>query len=190
MTAASVAAVLTGDVIEVARALLGMRVETNIGGTATSVVLTEVEAYAGDRDPASHAHRGETPRNASMFGPPGTLYVYRSYGIHWCANIVVGERGVAHAVLLRGGAPSVGTQTMAERRGRRDHLTDGPGKLCQALGIDGGHDGSSVFDGPVRLLVGALPAGAEVRTTPRIGISKAVDLPWRFVVDLKGSPIS
>lgn len=147
----------------------------------TEVVLTEVEAYMGDRDEASHAFRGETPRNRSMFGPAGTLYVYRSYGIHWCMNVVTGPPGLAHAVLLRGGIPTAGRETMAVRRGRSDHLTDGPGKLCEALGVTGAHDGTSVFEGPVRLLAGELPDSMRVVATPRIGITKAAHHPWRFV---------
>ncbi len=171
---------LSGPVLEVAPALLGMRLRTEIGGEATEVVLDEVEAYAGADDPASHAYRGLTRRNASMFGPPGTLYVYRSYGIHWCANIVVGPEGLPHAVLLRGGHPVEGIVTMARRRGREAPLADGPGKLTQALGIHGGHDGTSVIDGPVRLLPAISPP-SHVTATVRIGITKAVDRPWRFV---------
>ena len=116
-----------------------------------------------------------------MFGPAGTLYVYRSYGIHWCMNVVVAEAGVAHAVLVRGGVPLVGQAVMRSRRGRGDHLADGPGKLCQALGVTGEHDGTSVIDGPVRVTLGRLPSSSVVDATPRIGISKAIDHPWRFV---------
>ena len=180
MTSGSLIERLDRDVLEVARWLIGCLVRTTVGGQATAVRLTEVEAYAGDLDPASHAFRGRTARNEAMFGPPGTLYVYRSYGIHWCANVVVRSEGVAHAVLMRAGVPTEGRDVMRLRRGREDHLTDGPGKLCQALGITGDHDGTSVLDGPVRLS----PAGrtqVRVEATPRIGISKAVDRPWRFV---------
>lgn len=173
-----IADLLSGDVLTAARGLLGWRIRTEFG-EPTEVVLNEVEAYAGLDDPASHAYNGETKRNRAMFGPAGTLYVYRSYGIHWCMNIVVGEPGIPHAVLLRGGVPVVGEQTMVRRRGRDDHVADGPGKLTQALGVTGDHDGSSVVDGPVRLLPGK-PAEA-ISTTPRIGITKAADRPWRFV---------
>lgn len=172
---------LSGEVLEVARGLLGFRIRSEIGGSVTVVRLTETEAYAGELDPASHAYRGETKRNASMFGPPGTLYVYRSYGIHWCMNVVVEPIGTAHAVLLRGGEPVRGRRLIESRRGRADHLTDGPGKLCQALGVTGEQDGSSVLDGPVRLLPGKLPRGYRITATPRIGIAKAADRPWRFV---------
>ena len=184
MTQERLAEFLAGDVLTVARALLGMTVVTRFDETETAVMLTEVEAYAGDLDPASHAYRGRTQRNESMFGPAGTLYVYRSYGIHWCMNVVTREPDVAHAVLLRGGIPITGEMAMAQRRGRTDHLTDGPGKLCQALGVDGSHDGTSVLDGPVRLVASGLPEDAAVTTTPRIGISKAVAHPWRFVAVL------
>jgi DNA-3-methyladenine glycosylase len=173
---------LTGDVFDVARRLLGARLSTSFEGRITEVMLTEVEAYAGSDDPASHAFNGRTNRNAAMFGPAGTLYVYRSYGVHWCMNIVVGEPGLPHAVLLRAGEMLRGVATIERRRGRTDHLTDGPGKLCQALGVTGAHDGTSVIGGPVRLRPGSLPTAATILATPRIGISKAVEEPWRFVM--------
>lgn len=169
--------------LDAARALLGMRLRTRFADIVTEVALTEVEAYDGTNDPASHAYRGRTMRNAAMYGPPGTLYVYRSYGIHWCMNVVTGAEGDPAAVLLRGGEITAGRTEIERRRGRSDHLTDGPGKLTQALGVDGGHDGSSVLTGPVRLLSPAHRVGT-VTTTPRIGISKATDRPWRFVASL------
>ena len=172
---------LDGSVFDVAEALLGCRIATAFGTLRTEVVITEVEAYAGADDPASHSYRGRTPRNTAMFASPGTLYVYRSYGIHWCMNVVVGEEGLPHAVLLRGGTPFVGSETMVDRRGRADHLTDGPGKLCQALGVTGDHDGSSVIDGPVRLIPGE-KQGMIARTS-RIGISVAQDRLWRYVLE-------
>ncbi len=170
---------LGGDVLDAARGLLGCRLRTCFDGAVTEVVLTEVEAYAGPDDPASHAYRGETKRNKAMFGPPGTLYVYKSYGIHWCMNVVVREEGMPHAVLLRGGTPVAGLDVMEQRRGRAEHLTDGPGKLAQALGVSGAEDGTSVLDGPVRLVPGTPPL--QIEATPRIGITKAADRPWRFV---------
>jgi DNA-3-methyladenine glycosylase len=175
-------ALLQGQSYEVAPLLLGSIVATGSGQDRTAVMLTEVEAYAGREDPASHAYRGETPRNRSMFGEAGTLYVYRSYGLHWCMNVVVGAPGTPHAILLRGGHPVAGEDLMAVRRGRDDHLTDGPGKLCQALGVDGEADGSTVFRGPVTLGPGSLPENAAVEATPRVGISRATDVPWRWVV--------
>lgn len=176
------AVMLGGDVLAVARRLLGMRIRTEWEGTPTEAMLTEVEAYAGDQDPASHAYRGRTGRNRAMFGPPGTLYVYRSYGLHWCMNIVTGPPATANAVLLRGGLPLVGEDAMVIRRRRRTNLADGPGKLTDALGVVGAHDGSSVLDGPVRLLAGSPPDGVTIIATPRIGITKAADRPWRFVL--------
>ncbi|MGA7273148.1 MAG: DNA-3-methyladenine glycosylase, partial [Acidimicrobiia bacterium] len=113
---------------EVAPLLLGWHFETRIDGIPTAIALTEVEAY-DQTDPASHSYGGETRRTRPMFGPPGYLYVYRSYGIHWCANIVTGPSGHGAAVLLRGGRAVTGQVTMARRRGRADHLADGPGKL-------------------------------------------------------------
>lgn len=177
----SLGAVLGGTAVEAAPRLLGHRVTTRIGGVETAVVLTEVEAYEAAGDPASHSFRGRTPRNASMFGPPGTLYVYRSYGIHWCMNIAVGPAGRGAAVLLRGGRVVAGHAEIERRRGRGDRLTDGPGKLCQALAVDGSADGTSVFDGPV-LLAPEPEAAGDVEATPRIGISKAVHRPWRYML--------
>ncbi len=115
-----------------------------------------------------------------MWGPPGTVYVYLSYGIHWCANIVTGPEGKPSAVLLRGGDVVEGIVTAVERRGRSDHLADGPGKLSQALGLDGSASGTTLDDGP--LTIGP-PYGSVTRiaSTPRIGISRATDVPWRFV---------
>lgn len=171
----------TGTVDEVASGLLGWLLTTVIDGVTTGVVLTEVEAYGGADDPASHAFTGRTERNAAMFERPGTLYTYLSYGIHTCANVAVGPEGRPGAVLLRGGVPFVGRTVMAARRGRTDQLADGPGKLCQALGIGLVHDGSHLLDpdGPVRLVPG--PAPGAVEATPRIGITKATDRRWRFV---------
>lgn len=163
--------------------ILGWRVRTEFRGRATEIILTEVEAYAGLEDPASHAYRGPTKRNGSLFGPAGTLYVYLSYGIHWCMNVVIGPEETPNAVLLRGGDPVEGREVMVGRRGRENHVSDGPGKLTQALGVGGEHDGTHLSWGPVWLLPAERPAGSRVVTTPRIGISKAVDRPWRFVLE-------
>jgi len=172
---------LEGPVEDVAPGLLGLRLRTELPSGPTEVLISEVEAYAGSRDPASHAYGGQTPRNASMFERRGTLYVYRSYGIHWCMNIVTGGPGDPSAVLLRGGRPMIGADVMARRRGRATNLTDGPGKLTQALGVTGDADGSTVWDGPVRLLPGPERDG-QIIASPRVGISKAVAWPWRFVM--------
>ncbi len=182
MTHSALDALLKADVLTVAEGLLGWILESELGGELTAVTITETEAYAGAQDPASHAYRGMTQRNRSMFGPAGTLYVYLSYGIHWCMNVVVGETGLPHAVLLRGGEPVAGEEIMVRRRGRNTALTDGPGKLAQALGVDGSLDGTDLHDPPLRLLPGAGTAGRVVSRTPRIGITKAADRPWRFVV--------
>jgi DNA-3-methyladenine glycosylase len=175
--------VLGLDVLALAPALLGWRLRTVFDDTTTEVVITEVEAYGGADDPASHAFRGPTARNRAMFGPAGLLYVYRSYGIHWCCNVVAGEEGIGSAVLVRAGRPVEGVATMVRRRGRTDHCCDGPGKLCQALAITGGHDGTSLRDGPVRLLPARAGVPGAVRAVPRVGISRATERPWRFVLD-------
>lgn len=177
-------AALSGPAWEVAPLLLGWRLETAWEGQVTAVLITEVEAY-DESDPASHSYRGPTPRNASMFGPPGRLYVYRSYGIHWCVNVVTGPPGHGAAVLLRAGLPVEGMEVMRKRRGRHDHLCDGPGKLAQALGITGDHDGVPI-DGGRGVRLQAQPAEVErVAARPRIGISRATELPWRFTAVLK-----
>jgi DNA-3-methyladenine glycosylase len=143
--------------------------------------VNEVEAYKGPDDPASHSFRGQTRRNASMFGKPGTLYVYRSYGVHWCANVAAGPEGVGWAVLFRGGEIREGIGVARARRGREDGLANGPGKLTQALGIDHSHDGTYLLDeeSPIRIESGDNPT--MVIATPRVGISKAQELPWRFI---------
>ena len=171
---------LCRPVTEAAIGLLGWRLQSGEGSATTEVVLTEVEAYGGASDPASHAYRGKTNRNASMFLEAGALYVYRSCGIHWCANAVVGPVGEGAAVLLRAGKPTKGRTVMESRRGRQDHLADGPGKLCQAMSIDGTHDGTSLVDGPIRLVPPDGRADGFVTASPRIGISRATDRLWRF----------
>jgi DNA-3-methyladenine glycosylase len=172
---------LSTDVVEAAQQLLGCRLSTAFDGVRTGVVIIETEAYRGADDPASHAYRGRTARNAAMYEASGTLYVYRSFGVHWCANIVTGPVGEPAAVLIRGGVPVAGVERMQERRGRVDHLADGPGKLCAALGITGEHGGTSLEHGPVRLTPRVAGASVEVEATPRIGITRAADRLWRFV---------
>ena len=147
--------------------------------------MVEVEAYHPD-DPASHAYGGPTRRNAAMFGPPGHLYVYRSYGIHWCANVVCAPAGVGAAVLLRALEPTVGVDRMQVRRGIEDRLLlcAGPGRLTQALGLTGAHDGLPLDRYPLRL---EPPSGpVEIVRSSRVGISRASELPWRY--SLSGSP--
>ena len=147
--------------------------------------IVETEAYDRD-DPASHSHGGPTARNASMFGPPGHAYVYRSYGMHWCLNFVCREAGHGAGVLIRALEPTAGLERMRSRRRVADDrlLCAGPGRLCQALAVDRGLDGLPLDAPPFELR----PATAAVTAVrgPRIGISKAVDLPWRF--GLAGSP--
>jgi DNA-3-methyladenine glycosylase len=145
-----------------------------VGGT-----VVEVEAYDHE-DPASHGFRGRTERNRSMFGPPGLAYVYRSYGIHWCLNLVCEDEGVASAVLVRAVEPTHGLERMRARRGVEDPrlLCSGPGRLCQALGVSGGHDGMPVDRLPFELYRAA--GGVELVTGPRVGITAAADLPWRY----------
>ncbi len=172
-----------GDPVEAAPLLLNMVLAH--GGRSGRIV--EVEAYRGADDPASHAYRGWTPRTAVMFGPPGHLYVYFTYGMHWCANVVCGPEGTAGAVLIRALHPLSGLEAMraARPRARRDRdLCNGPAKLCQALGIAGWANGADLVTGAQGLsLVGdgtGPPARPAVR--PRVGITAGQELPWRFSV--------
>ncbi len=184
MSAAALRDALAGPVLAAAEGLLGWALRSEIERRPVVVVLTEVEAYDGPDDPASHAYRGRTARNASMFAAPGTAYVYRSYGIHWCLNVATGPEGSGSAVLLRGGIVIEGEEVAVARRGRRDHLADGPGKLAQALGVTRDLvDGTSLLGGgPLTLGERATDLEGTVLATPRVGISKAADRPWRFVL--------
>lgn len=169
----------------VAPELLGCRLIHDISPkTRLEGVIVEVEAYLGDgSDPASHSHGGPTPRAASMFGPPGRFYVYRSMGIHFCVNLVCAAAGRGDAVLLRAVWPQAGLRVMMRRRGGRSgrEIAGGPGRLSQAFGIDLRHDGQSALSGPLRIETARQKPGGIV-TGPRIGISKAVKLPYRFCV--------
>ena len=175
--------------VAVARDLVGCYFTRELDNGARLVVrLVEVEAYLGDgSDPASHAHRGETPRNRTMFGPAGHLYVYRSYGIHFCANIVCTGKHAA-AVLLRAAEPVTGIEAMRRNRALTNGTPDtailrGPGNFCRALGISTHDDGLSLLSGPVAVhLPPARVARPTVLVSTRIGLSKAVDLPYRFFV--------
>ena len=176
------AELLAGPVVPAARGLLGCRLSA--GGS--TVRITEVEAYAGTAgDPASHAHRGRTARNAVMFGPSGHAYVYFTYGMHWCVNVVTGPDGEASAVLLRAGEVVEGIDAARARRSavRRDvDLARGPARLCAALGLDRSVYGQNLLgSGPVRLRPSAaeVPA-ATIQAGPRVGVTGAHDVPWRF----------
>jgi DNA-3-methyladenine glycosylase len=144
-------------------------------------VIVETEAYAPD-DPASHSYGGRTRRNTVMFGQPGHLYVYRSYGIHWCANVVCGAEGVGAAVLLRALEPTHGLDTMRRRRGLDDPelLAAGPGRLTHALGLTGENDGDDLTAPPYVLVAPDGPV--DVVTSSRVGISRAVERPWRYTL--------
>lgn len=163
------------DVHTVARDLIGVTMLFN--GTGGPIV--EVEAYH-HTEPAAHSHRGKTPRNAVMFGPPGHVYVYRSYGLHWCVNFVCEEEGSASGCLIRAIEPRRGLAAMRRRRGVQDErlLCAGPGRVCQALGITGADNGLAIDRPPFALST----RGDDVAIVvgPRIGITKAADLPWRY----------
>ncbi len=180
---------LSRPVLDVAPALLGCLVQAGL----VVVRLTEVEAYDGQgQDPGSHAHRGRTARNDVMFGPPGHAYVYFTYGMHWCLNVVAGPPGVATAVLLRAGEVVDGQRQARSRRpsARSDaELARGPARLATCLGVDGSFGGVDLLDplAPLRLLARP-PVGADVRVHrgPRVGLAAAADRPWRFW--LEGEP--
>ncbi len=168
------------SVHEVAPDLIGATLLVNgVGG-----IIVEVEAYH-HTDPAAHSFRGPTPRNRVMFGPPGFAYVYRSYGIHWCVNFVCEKEGSASAVLIRALEPTHGLAAMRRRRRITDarSLCSGPGKLTEALAITAAHNGLALDAPPFALL--ARSTSAEVVSGVRIGITKAVELPWRY--GLRGS---
>ena len=168
------------DVHAVARDLIGATfLFKGVGGR-----IVEVEAYH-HTDPAAHSYNGQTPRNAVMFGPPGYAYVYRSYGIHRCVNFVCEQEGSASAVLIRAVEPTDGIAAMRRRRGLKDErlLCAGPGRVCEALGITGTHNGLALDQPPFAL--SARTEDVTIATGPRIGITKAADLPWRY--GLKGS---
>jgi DNA-3-methyladenine glycosylase len=164
------------SVHEVAPDLIGVTLLVDgVGGR-----IVEVEAY-DQEDPASHGYRGRTPRNEAMFGPPGHAYVYRSYGIHWCLNLVCGDEGVPEAALIRALQPTDGIPRQQRRRGAKDvrALCSGPGKLCQALAITREHDGLPLDRPPFRLE--ARETAPEIVTGPRIGITRATELSWRYL---------
>lgn len=173
---------------EVARELLGACLVSDVGGVRCAGVIVETEAYGGIDDPASHActRAGVTVRNRAMFGPPGRAYVYRSYGIHWCMNVVTGPDGLGQAVLCRGLMPLEGEEVMSERRAGRRPLAAGPGRLAQALGITDVLYGHDLSEPPLALVPGWRVPDADVVITGRIGIRVGADRPYRFYV--RGRP--
>jgi DNA-3-methyladenine glycosylase len=172
---------------EVAPLLLGCILERTVGGNTLRGRIVETEAYAQD-DVASHSYRGRTPRTEVMFGPPGHLYVYFTYGMHYCCNIVTGPDGHGAAVLIRAVEPLDGESVMQElRKGRGGHeLTNGPAKFCQAFAIDRKLNGHDLGRTPLKLLVPADRSAEKIVQTTRIGISRGQDVPWRFY--LAGNP--
>ena len=174
--------VLSGPVLEVAPRLLGATLRYVAADGAVAVRLTEVEAYDGANDAGSHAYRGPTPRTTVMFGPPGFLYCYFTYGMHVCCNVVTGPEDAASAVLLRAGEVVEGIEVARARRpGASDRdLARGPARLCRALGIGLEDNGNDLVTGPITLEVGE-PV-VEVATGPRVGLRGAPDLPWRYWV--------
>jgi DNA-3-methyladenine glycosylase len=168
------------DVHAVARDLIGATMLFNGAGGR----IVELEAYH-HTEPAAHSYNGQTPRNAVMFGPPGYAYVYRSYGIHWCVNFVCEEESSASAVLIRAIEPTEGVAAMRRRRAVKDErlLCSGPGRVCEALGITGAHNALALDKPPFTLL--QRQDDVPIVTGPRIGITKAADLPWRY--GLQGS---
>jgi DNA-3-methyladenine glycosylase len=168
---------------ETARRLLGATLTKISADGTVSVLITETEAYDGAHDPASHAYRGRTPRNGVMFGPANRLYVYRSHGLHWCCNVTCGEDGQPAAVLLRAGRVSDGQSLARARRGptvSEHKLASGPGNLTQTLGITGEDDGADLRRSQVALTLGPELSEGHLHSGPRVGVTGAPDVPWRF----------
>ncbi|OLD04782.1 MAG: 3-methyladenine DNA glycosylase [Gemmatimonadetes bacterium 13_1_40CM_3_69_22] len=173
----------------VARRLLGQILISDVNGRRVAGRIVETEAYVGPDDPACHGYRARrTRRNASLFGPPGTAYVYFTYGMHWCLNAVTEAVGFPAAVLLRALEPLTGLATMRRRRGDVPDraLCSGPAKLCEALGVTGRLDGTSLQRGVLRIVRDPSRQRRDIIVTPRVGISRAVDWPLRFLI--AGSP--
>jgi DNA-3-methyladenine glycosylase len=182
------AAWLERSALDVAPELLGWVVSHETAEGVVAVRLTEVEAYNGADDPGSHAYRGRTPRNDVMFGPAGHIYVYFTYGMHWCVNLVCAEAGRPSAVLLRAGEVVAGADVARRRRGmaRSDRdLARGPARLASALGLSREHNGVDVCDpeSALRVLRPRMATAGVVRTGPRVGLAQAAERPWRFWLD-------
>lgn len=177
--------ILSGMAEEVAPKLLGSLVVREIDGQELVGRIVETEAY-DQTDAASHSYKGRTPRTDIMFGPPGHAYVYFTYGMHYCCNVVTGQEGEGSAVLIRALEPLEGLEIMRQNRGREESLTNGPAKLCQALKIDKTLNGHNLSSSPFYLeLKEQLPTNKIMQTT-RIGITRNTDKPWRFYI--KGNP--
>jgi DNA-3-methyladenine glycosylase len=174
---------LLGEPEAVAQRLLGCRLVRTLDGQTLSGRIVETEAYK-QTDAASHSYRGKTPRTDVMFGPAGHLYVYFTYGMHYCCNVVVGPDGYGAAVLIRAIEPLSGEKHMLRRRHDRGghQLTNGPAKVCQALGIDKSCNGHDLAQTPFRLEMVPALAPSQIKQTTRIGITKAIDEPWRFYI--------
>lgn len=173
----------------VAQEMLGTIIECTTSEGTTSAMIVETEAYVGEHDLACHAAAGRTKRTEPLYGAPGISYVYFIYGVHWCFNAVTRSAGMPSAVLVRAVEPISGESLMRQRRGEgpRDiDLTNGPGKLCEALGIDGALNGVSLQRKPLVIREGRKVSADEIETTPRIGISRAVDWPLRYLI--RGNP--
>lgn len=183
------------DVLAVAPALLGARLVRRLGGVEVGGIICEVEAYRGEEDLACHARAGRTPRTAVMYGLPGRAYVYFTYGMHWCLNAVCMDENYPAAVLLRAIRPDLGLEAIAERRAgvAAAHWTDGPAKLCRALGVDGALNGCDLTDpgGELWIEPGEAVSPERIRASSRIGIERVPEpwksLPWRFTFE-SGSP--
>jgi DNA-3-methyladenine glycosylase len=181
LTGLDLSELLTGPPEQAAPRLLGSHFVSEIDDKLVRIRITEVEAYKGADDPASHAFKGRSPRNGSMFEKPGTLYVYRSYGVHNCANTAAGPVGTGWGILIRGGEIVEGEGIVRGRRRRQDQLTNGPGKLTESLGITMEHNGTDLLDSASQIRIESGETPQMVLSTPRVGISKAKERPWRFV---------
>ncbi|HEU4880170.1 MAG TPA: DNA-3-methyladenine glycosylase [Gemmatimonadaceae bacterium] len=173
------------DTETVAREMLGAVLECRTEDGVASGIIVETEAYVGEHDPACHAAAGRTRRTEPLYGRPGLSYVYFIYGVHWCFNAVTREEGLPSAVLVRAIQPLDGIELMRERRGPKVHgvnLTNGPGKLCSALGIDGTMNALSLQRGPLVVREGSRVARDQIVEGPRIGITKAADWPLRYFI--------
>lgn len=173
----------------VAQEMLGTIIECNTPDGMASAMVVETEAYIGEHDLACHAAAGLTKRTEPLYGPPGVSYVYFIYGVHWCFNAVTRAAGLPSAVLVRAVEPVNGLALMRVRRGDKPKaidLTNGPGKLCEALGINGSHNGLTLRRKPLVIREGRSVDATEIETTPRIGISRAVDWPLRYLI--RGNP--